>query len=116
MAKRIFDPKKAFMNIVSQGESGERDTARENAPAAEGEEEAIAPPAAPADGPGAPQPENKPEAEKEAYVRRTFYVTRRQYRELKIRAATSDSREDKFVSAIVRMALDLYFKKTARAG
>ncbi len=54
----------------------------------------------------APQP---PEEER---LKRTVYVTRKQFKAMKLRAATSDKPEETDISAIVRAALDKYFNET----
>jgi hypothetical protein len=44
----------------------------------------------------------------EELIRRTFYITKAQYKALKIRSVESERPEDKDSSAIVRTAIDLY--------
>jgi hypothetical protein len=64
----------------------------------------------------APTPKIKNRAEntaaqspEEKRLKKTFYVTRKQFRAMKMRAATSDKPEEKDPSAIVRAAIDKYF-------
>ena len=52
----------------------------------------------------------------EGLLRRTYYITRAQYRALKIRAAESESTEDKDASTIVRAAIDMYLSKGRKNG
>ncbi len=48
--------------------------------------------------------ENKPDE----LIHRSYYITKRHVKALKIRAAVSDKPEEKDLSAIVRAALDFY--------
>ena len=49
------------------------------------------------------------------YVHKSFYITKRQVKAIKIRAATSDKPEEKDYSAIIRAALDAYLVDTLNA-
>jgi len=48
---------------------------------------------------------------KPEYIRRTYYITEEQYRAMRLRAALSQSPDEKDLSAIVRAALDAYLAK-----
>lgn len=48
------------------------------------------------------------EPEKDSLIHRTYYITKKQYRALKIKAAISNNPQEKDLSAIVRAALDAY--------
>jgi hypothetical protein len=43
-----------------------------------------------------------------AYLRRTYYITEKQYKAMRLKAAMSEMPDDKDLSAIVRSALDAY--------
>jgi hypothetical protein len=112
MSKAIFDPKTAFMNIIGQGGAGERE-ARPPSGGQSGGDGPSPGAASPAEGKSkAAAGKTGPVAEKGLYIKRTMYVTKSQFRELKMRAAMSEGQDDRFISTIVRAALDMYFNKT----
>lgn len=47
----------------------------------------------------------------EKLVRKSYYVTHDQHRALKIKAANSERKEEKDISAIIRMAIDMYLAR-----
>ena len=82
MAKKVmFDANQAFKNIVGVNE--------------EPEQEIVEPKKA------------KPASEK--LVQKAYYITEREYKALKLKAAMSD---DKDMSGLVREALEMYLKDT----
>ena len=52
--------------------------------------------------------EIKRDTKGEALMPRTYYITRTQYKALRLRAIESDRPEDKDASSIIRTAIDLY--------
>jgi hypothetical protein len=52
---------------------------------------------------------NKTENNLDELVHKSYYITKRHVKALKMRTAISDKPEEKDFSAIVRAALDLYF-------
>jgi hypothetical protein len=115
MAKAIFDPKSTFMNLITQGAVGESEPlpqdddspapGKKTLPKETGVEEKIA---VTETGKG---DQKEPEKQMDPLTRKTFYITKRQYRALRMRVAISDSRDEKDTSMIVRAALDLYFNE-----
>jgi hypothetical protein len=53
-------------------------------------------------------------SELDELVHKSYYITKRQVKALKMRVATSDSPEEKDFSAIVRSALDAYLADTLK--
>jgi hypothetical protein len=53
-------------------------------------------------------------SELDKLVHKSYYITKRQVKALKMRAATSNSPEEKDFSAIVRSALDAYLADTLK--
>ena len=56
--------------------------------------------------------EKKIESDLDELVHKSYYITKRHVKALKIRTALSDKPEEKDFSAIVRAALDLYLTDT----
>jgi hypothetical protein len=112
MKKHKLDINRAFNNIISTGvgESGGED---------EGETKASVPALS----------ESQPQKTADSSEKRikkgrekraqeltpvTFYITKRLYKALKLKAALSDEPTDKDQSAIVRAALDIYLSDTLK--
>jgi hypothetical protein len=82
MAKKVlFDANQAFKNIVGVNEEPVQE----------------------------PVPEKKEKPAGERLVQKAYYITEREYKALKLRAAMSD---DKDMSGLVREALELYLRET----
>ena len=54
--------------------------------------------------------------EQDTLIRRTYYISKAQYKALKLLAATSEMSEEKDISAIVRSAIDMYLAKKRGYG
>ena len=59
--------------------------------------------------PKAPAP--KPKNSQDEVISKRFYITKKQFRAIKMRIAVSDKPEEKDQSALVRAAIDLYLAK-----
>lgn len=100
MAKQRLNQDEAFQSLMGIKNPASSDTPSDTKTPPENETIAQ-PPSLAAEG-------------KEKYTHRSFYITEKQYKALKIRTALSNKPEDRDTSSIVRAALDMYLADTLK--